>query len=113
MALIYFATSYREAASDTRLAANKCSTCLSLLAAVPSRRSLSVAVARVAATTPTSSDVERLISYYNIVKTSDRSSMDKNTMKDNLHVRFNMPCLSEFDPLAASSAQDGGERSQK
>jgi hypothetical protein len=101
MALIDFATSYREAAADRRLAEKKCSGCLTLLGAVPSWRSLFVAVARVAAATPSSSDVERLISYYNLVKTRDRSSLDKSRMKDYLHVRFNMPCLSEFDPLPA------------
>jgi len=47
---------------------------------------------------PHSADVERLISYYNIIKTSDRSQLSPDTIKDSLYIKLNMPTLSEFNP---------------
>lgn len=50
---------------------------------------------------PHSADVERLISYYNVIKTSDRSQLTPDTIKDSLYIKINMPTLSEFNPHAA------------
>jgi len=48
-----------------------------------------------------SADVERLISYYNVLKTSGRSSLSPNTIKDCLYVKINMPSVSEYNPNEA------------
>jgi len=47
---------------------------------------------------PHSADVERLISYYNVIKTADRSQLSPDTIKDSLYIKLNMPTLSEFNP---------------
>uniref|UniRef100_A0A2S2N7C5 Uncharacterized protein n=1 Tax=Schizaphis graminum TaxID=13262 RepID=A0A2S2N7C5_SCHGA len=57
--------------------------------------------ARILAIKPHSADVERLISYYNILKSHHRSSLSPETIKNCLHVKINMCTLSEFDPCEA------------
>ena len=42
-------------------------------------------------------DVERLLSSYNLVKSSDRSSFSGETLQDYLILRHNMPCIAKFD----------------
>ena len=42
-------------------------------------------------------DVERIISSYNLIKTTDRSSLSSDTLKDNLVVCHNIPCVAQFD----------------
>lgn len=88
--LVDFAASYREVSSDPRLSQKRCVDHLTFLAGTPTWRSLFVAISRVAAAKPSSADVEPLISYYNLIKTSHRSSMHQETMKDYLYVRFNV-----------------------
>jgi len=56
---------------------------------------------RLLAAKPHSADVERLISYYNVLKTSGRSSLSPNTIKDCLYVKLNMPSVSEYNPKEA------------
>lgn len=45
--------------------------------------------------------MERLISYYNILKTQLRSSLSSETIKDSLYIKINMTCLSQFNPHPA------------
>ena len=54
-------------------------------------------LARTAATMPHSMDVERLVSSYNLIKSTDRSSLSSDTLHDYLTVRHNIPCVSQFD----------------
>ena len=56
-----------------------------------------IALARIVATMPHSMDVERIISSYNLIKTTDRSSLSSDTLKDYLAVCHNMPCVAQFD----------------
>lgn len=56
-----------------------------------------VALARIIAAKPHSMDVERLISSYNLIKSTDRSSLTGETLQDYLVVRHNMPCTATFD----------------
>ena len=56
-----------------------------------------VASARGIVATPYSCDVERLISTYNRIKTTDRSSLLPETVNDYLHVIINMPAVAEFN----------------
>jgi len=60
--------------------------------------SLSTAVARIIAAKPYSAHVERIISYYNILKTYKRSSLSPETIKNSLYIKINMPVVAEFDP---------------
>ena len=55
------------------------------------------ALARIVAAKPHSMDVERIVSSYNLVKSSDRSSLCGETIRDYLVVRHNMPCVANFD----------------
>jgi len=59
-------------------------------------------MARVLSAKPHSADVERFISYYNFIKTTKRSRLAPETIKDDLYIKINMPTLSEFDPLPAT-----------
>lgn len=63
--------------------------------------SLSTAVARIIAAKPHSADVERMISYYNVLKTCKRSSLSPETIKNSLYIKINMPVVAEFDPQPA------------
>lgn len=65
---------------------------------------MSLALARVLAAKPHSCDVERLISAYNILKDDDRCSLNATTIDAHLHVRVNMPVLSQFDVRPAVRA---------
>ena len=48
-----------------------------------------------------SMDVERLISSYNLIKSTDYSSLSGDTLQDYLVVRHNMPCTAKFDARQA------------
>lgn len=52
-------------------------------------------------TSHTSADVERIISYYNVLKTCNRSSLFPETNKNSLYIKLNMPTVDEFDPHPA------------
>ena len=54
-------------------------------------------IARIIATMLHSIDVERIISSYNLIKTTDHSSLSSDTLKDNLVVRHDIPCVAQFD----------------
>lgn len=47
---------------------------------------------------PHSVDVETLISFYNVIKTADRSQLSPNIIKYSLYIKLNMSTLSEFNP---------------
>ena len=64
-------------------------------------RPVIVALARIVAAKPHSMDVERLISSYNLIKSTDRSSLSGDTLQDYLVVRHNMPCTAKFDARQA------------
>lgn len=57
--------------------------------------------ARLVAATPSSADVERSISANNLLKTSLRSSLKLETENNYLHVHYNMPSLTEWEPKDA------------
>ena len=60
------------------------------------------ALARIVAAKPHSMDVERLISSYNLIKSTDRSSLSGDYFcKIILFVRHNMPCTAKFDARQA------------
>ncbi|KAF0716055.1 Uncharacterized protein FWK35_00033028 [Aphis craccivora] len=58
-------------------------------------------LARILADKPHSADVERLISYYNVLKTCGRSSLIPETIKNSLYIKLNMCNVSKFDPHSA------------
>lgn len=62
-------------------------------------KSLAISCARILAAKPHSADVERLISYYNIIKTPMRSQISPETIKDCLYIKINMTTVVEFNPL--------------
>ncbi|KAL4149755.1 hypothetical protein QTP88_003623 [Uroleucon formosanum] len=64
-------------------------------------KSLGVSVAHIIAAKPHSAYVERLISYYNIMKTSKRSSLSPDVLNNALYIKFNMSTVSQFNPLPA------------
>jgi hypothetical protein len=100
--LVDFVASYREASHDPRFKGKKCYGVLKELAGMPHWTVLYTSVARIVAAKPTSADVERLISYYNLMKTTDRASLAPTTLMDMLYVRVNiMPTLAEFEPRPA------------
>lgn len=47
---------------------------------------------------PHREDVERLISYYHVIKTADRSQLSPNTIKYRLYIKLNTSTMSEFNP---------------
>jgi len=59
-------------------------------------------VAQLPAAKPHSADVERLISSYNQLKTSERSSLSASTLSATLFVRHNVPPIAEWDPRPAT-----------
>jgi len=106
MSLSEFASSYREvcghfpgkASSETSprdvIRWSTCKTDCS--------HTLTVALARLLAAKPHSADVERLISSYNQLKTSDRSALSANTLSATLFIRHNMPPVAQWDPRPAT-----------
>ena len=56
-----------------------------------------VALARVIAAKPHSMDVERIVSSYNLIKSTDRSSLSGDALQDYLIVRHNMTSIAKFD----------------
>lgn len=67
-----------------------------------SYKELITVLARIAACTPHSADVERCISANNLLKTKQRSSISIQTENKYLYIRMNMPALSEWNPTAAA-----------
>ena len=62
---------------------------------------LSVVLGRILVCKPHSADCERIISLYNIVKSADRSLLNRQTISDYLYINMNMPLVSDFDPRPA------------
>ena len=56
-----------------------------------------VGLARIVAAKPHLMDVERLVSSYNLIKSTDRSSLSGETLQNYLIVRHNMPCIAKLD----------------
>ena len=56
-----------------------------------------IVLARIVTTIPHLMDVERIISSYNRIKSTDRSSLSNDTLNDYLVIRHNMPCVAQFD----------------
>ena len=54
-------------------------------------------LARIVATKPHSMDVERIVSSYNLFKSTDHSSLSGQTIQDYLVVRHNMPYVAKFN----------------
>lgn len=101
--LIDFISAYHEAASISNINGKKASfELLKILLQCDAWKPLSTSMARVLSAKLHSADVERLISYYNIIKTTKRSRLAPDTIKDALYIKINMPTLSEFDPLPAT-----------
>ncbi|XP_025423121.1 LOW QUALITY PROTEIN: zinc finger protein 862-like, partial [Sipha flava] len=97
-----FVTSYKEAAGISSIKDKQLSSdLLKSLLSNDSWKPLSTAVARILSAKPHSADVERLISYYNLLKTATRSSLSPTVINDSLYVKINMPALDEFDPQPA------------
>lgn len=63
---------------------------------------LIIVLARIAACTPHSADVERCISTNNLLKTKQRSRLTIPTENKYLYIRMNMPVLTEWNPTAAA-----------
>ena len=61
-----------------------------------------VALARIIAAKPHSKHVERIVSSYNLIKSTDRSSLSGDTVQDYLVVRHNMPPVTKFDVRPAT-----------
>lgn len=66
-------------------------------------RELITVLARIAACTPHSADVERCISSNNRLKTKLRSSITVETENKYLFIHFNMPALNDWNPTTAAS----------
>lgn len=100
--LVEFVTSYREVSCVQNFKNKKISKdMLKMLLSNECWKSLSTAVARIIAAKPHSADVERIISYYNVLKTCKRSSLSPETIKNSLYIKINMPVVAEFDPQPA------------
>ncbi|KAL4132390.1 hypothetical protein QTP88_009544 [Uroleucon formosanum] len=98
-----FISAYHEAASISNINGKKASfELLRLLLQCDAWKPLSTSMARVLSAKPHSADVERLISYYNIIKTTKWSRLAPDIIKDAFYIKINMPTLSEFDPLPAT-----------
>ena len=65
---------------------------------------MSVSLARVIAAKPHCCDVERLVSAYNVIKDDDRCSLTAETIDAHLHIKLNIPIMSEFDVRPALRA---------
>ncbi len=60
-----------------------------------------VLLARILAASPHNMYVERAISAYDLLKTDDRSSLQRECLNDYLHVKLNMPPVADYDPRPA------------
>lgn len=65
-------------------------------------KELIIVLARIAACTPHSADVERCISANNILKTKQRARLSIETECKYLYIRMNMPVLSKWNPTEAA-----------
>lgn len=65
-------------------------------------KEVSIVLARIAACTPNSADVERSISKDNLLKTKLRSSMNISTENVYMFINYNMPDLDDWKPTAAA-----------
>ena len=61
-----------------------------------------VVLGRILACKPHSADCERVISLYNKIKPTCRSSFKRQTVSDYLYIHMNMPQLCDFDPRPAA-----------
>ena len=62
---------------------------------------LATVLSRIIVCKPHSADCERSISAYNLLKTTNRSCLNRQTISNYLHININMPPLSAFDPRPA------------
>ena len=100
--LLLFADSYRSVAALGLQHHSVAETVAKVLQlGDPDLKLLTISLARMLAAKPHSADVERLISYYNLLKTSDRSSMTPSVVHNSMYIRINMPPLDQFDPMPA------------
>lgn len=67
----------------------------------PSFKEVLIVLARIAAATPHSADVERSISANNLIKTPGRSCFNIASENKWLFIHFNLPPLSNWDPRKA------------
>ena len=102
LSLLDFVSEYRDAADIEDLKKLNTQSLLRALASEKKCSTLTTAIARVVAAKPHSADVERLISTYNKLKTSDRASLSSETIRNYLHVSENMGDLESFDPSQAA-----------
>ena len=61
-----------------------------------------VVLGRILACKPLSAHCERVISLYNKIKSTCRSSFKRQTVSDYLYIHMNMPQLCDFDPRPAA-----------
>ena len=61
-----------------------------------------VVLGRILACKPHSADCERVISLYNKIKSTCRSSFKRQTVSDYLYIHMNVPQLCDFDPRPAA-----------
>lgn len=66
-------------------------------------KELAIVLARIAACTPHSADVERCISSNNILKTKLRSSLSIETENMYVFIHYNMSDLAQWNPAAAAN----------
>ena len=102
LSLLDFASEYRDAADIEDLRKLNTQSLLRALASEKKCSTLTTAIARVVAAKPHSADVERLVSTYNKLKTSDRAWLSSETIRNYLHVSENMGDLESFDPSQAA-----------
>ena len=62
---------------------------------------LSIVLGRILICKPHSADCERVISLYNKIKFTCRSSLQQQTISDYLYINMNMPPLCDFDSRPA------------
>eukprot|EP00794_Sanderia_malayensis_P006716 gene6716-7477_t len=102
LSLFDFASEYRDATKKEDLKKLSGHSLLRVLASNKRCPTLTTAIAHVVAAKPHASDVERLISTYNKLKTLDRASLSSETLRHYLHVSENMVDLESFDPSQAA-----------
>eukprot|EP00794_Sanderia_malayensis_P014618 gene14618-16132_t len=100
--LVDIVSEYKEASEMEQLQSLCTKPLLSCLTSEKQYPVLTIAIACLVAAKPHSADVERLISTYNKLKTSDRSSLSSTTLRNYLHVVQNMSDLDTFDPSQAA-----------
>ena len=62
---------------------------------------VSIVLGRILVCKPHSADCEHVISLYNKIKSTCRSSLHRQTISDYLCINMNMPPLCDFDPRPA------------